>query len=102
MTFRLNAKQLFLTYPRCPLPLETVLQQLLGLLPVSKYTVAQEEHQDGELHIHAYLMLEKKVNIKNPRKLDLKSEEGVEYHGKYEGCRSARAVDTYVKKETSS
>lgn len=97
MTFRLNAKQLFLTYPQCPLDLETVLQQLLGLLPVSKYTVAQEEHQNGELHIHAYLLLEKKVHIRQPHKLDLKGEDKT-YHGKYEGCRSARAVDTYVKK----
>lgn len=44
--FRLQSKQLFLTYPKCDLPPEDVLTQLKPKLgEISDYIVAQEEHQ---------------------------------------------------------
>lgn len=44
--FRLQSKQLFLTYPKCDLPPEDVLAQLKTKLgEISDYIVAQETHQ---------------------------------------------------------
>lgn len=45
--FRLNSKQLFLTYPQCPMGKEEALLQVeakLGIDPV-EYLVAEEKHQ---------------------------------------------------------
>ena len=84
--FRLQAKRLFLTYPQCPAPKEILLQKLqekLGQLGIEKYVIGQEEHKDGNLHLHAIVSMKKKCNIVSPRALDIEFD-GVQYHGKYE------------------
>lgn len=44
--FRINARQLALTYPKCPLPRETVFDQLLQKLgDPTEYLIAQETHK---------------------------------------------------------
>lgn len=97
--WRLNAKQLFLTYPKCPLPTEEVLAQLNGSLPISKYVVAEEKHADGESHIHALLILERKINMTDVTKLDLVGIEAEKYHGNYQGARNINAIRKYVMKD---
>ncbi|AUM61624.1 Rep [uncultured virus] len=92
--FRLNSQQLFLTYSQCPINLELILNHLKSLVEIDKYIVAQEKHQDGNLHIHCYLLLKSKLNLKNPRKFDYQ-----EYHPKVEGCRSYKNVIKYVTKD---
>lgn len=63
--FRLKGKSLFLTYPQCPLDKAAALEQLLQLLPVEKALVAEEQHEDGSPHLHAYVKLTKEVNYTN-------------------------------------
>lgn len=92
-SFRLNAKTLFLTYPQCPIAPEEALEELKQKLPIQDWIICQEKHKDGHDHLHCYLRLERKVNLKDPTKLDL----GV-YHGNYQTCRSPAAVKNYVKK----
>lgn len=92
--FRLNSQQLFLTYSQCPSSLDEIYNHLKSKLDIDKYIIAQEKHADGNLHIHCYLLLKKKVNIKDPRKLDYN-----EYHPKIEGCRSYKNVIKYVTKD---
>lgn len=58
------------------------MRQLLDILPVGKALIAEEKHEDGSPHLHAYLKLTKTVNIKNKNKLDIKDGETV-YHGNY-------------------
>lgn len=57
MTFRYNAKSIFLTYSQCPLERETVLQALKDkAVPATnqllKACIGRETHQDGNLHLH--------------------------------------------------
>lgn len=63
--FRLNSKILFLTYPQCPIRKGEALEQLTRLLPIEKACIGEEKHEDGSPHLHAYIKLTRKVNIKN-------------------------------------
>lgn len=92
--FRLNARQLFLTYPKCDIPPEEALSLLQDRIPIKDYIIAQETHQDGSLHLHCYLYLDRKVNVRDPSSLDLRC-----HHGNYQTCRSRAAVMKYVKKD---
>lgn len=68
--FRLSAKALFVTYPQCPVPKDTMMAHLAGKLDVEWAMVAQEEHKDGNAHLHALIKLNKKLDTKNARLLD--------------------------------
>lgn len=64
--FRLNAKRLFLTYPKCPIAKENAMEQLkTKFKTISKILVAHELHKDGTDHLHVYISLTKKCNIIN-------------------------------------
>lgn len=97
--FRLASKQLFLTYPVCPLTVEEVLKQLSDIVPIVEYIVAQEKHEDGQLHIHAYVCCDPKVETRNANFLDLVDPDNEHvYHGNYQGCKNAMRVQRYCKK----
>jgi len=103
MSFRLNAKNLYLTYPKCPLEKSVVLEQLSIILTrVSKtlehYAIAQEKHKDDSLHLHVILWINSKVNFKNANFADLNGESTV-YHGNYQGLKLEKQCVTYVMKE---
>lgn len=92
--FRLNAKQLFLTYPQCELSKDRVLEILSDVLDIELYIIAQEQHEDGGNHIHAYIKCTTKKDIRSPNTLDVDN-----YHGKYETCRNYNAVRNYCTKD---
>lgn len=77
---------------------DAALQQLSDILAIDQYIIAQEKHEDGASHLHCWLKCTKKYNIKDANKLDLKDEEGMTYHGNYQGCRSNKAVIEYCTK----
>lgn len=100
-TFRLTAKSLFLTYPKCSLAKEEALAILEEKVSgketsIKEYLIANEKHADGSDHLHVYLLLEQSWNCKDPRFWDLG-----EHHGNYQGCRSAAAVKKYCTKENN-
>lgn len=64
------------------------------------YVIAQEEHKDGNFHLHAWFITPKTYNFKDCRKFDLTDNDGKVYHGKYESCRSNKAVLTYCSKDS--
>lgn len=94
--FRLNSGQLFLTYPKCDLDPETALDILKAKLDFESYIIAQEQHSDGDYHLHVYLKrgAGKKWNIRSPQFLDL-----LDFHGNYQGCRNPTAVMRYCTKD---
>lgn len=96
--FRINSQQLFLTFPQCPLEPTVVLDKIYSKVNVDKYVVAQEQHKDGNKHIHVYLLLEQKVNIKDANKFDI-TIDGTVYHPNIQGCRSWKNVVKYVTKD---
>lgn len=102
-TYRLAAKNLFLTYPRCPLSAEFVRDALLvtlGRANVVYAVISVEEHKEENneaettRHVHAFVLLATKTNIRNANELDIAG-----YHGNYQGCRNAKQVIRYVKKD---
>jgi hypothetical protein len=97
--YRLQAKQLFLTYPKCPVPPSVALKLLEDILkPDVDYSLCvQEKHQDGTLHLHCVIVMKKKLRTSNPHFADL-SVAGTTYHGSYEGCRGLRASIEYLFK----
>ncbi|QDJ95237.1 replication-associated protein [Capybara virus 15_cap1_294] len=95
-TFQLNSKQLFLTYPQCPLDKEEalmLLQHKLAAYSIDKYIVAHELHANGDDHLHCYFKLNEPYRTRDPKDLDLR-----EFHGNYQGCRSAKNVVKYCSK----
>lgn len=103
--FRLQTQQLFLTYPQFvgDFNLWDIHQHLGEILAdhapsyiITDYIIAEENHQDGNRHIHAYIKLDKKCSIASANYLDLWGN-----HGNYQGCRSAKAVKEYCTKENN-
>lgn len=98
--FRLDAKNLFLTYPQCNLSRDRVLELLLakpwGSATVTGYIVAQERHQDGHPHIHCLLLLDKRKNITSASWLDLAG-----FHGNYQSAKNKDYVFDYCSKADS-
>ena len=98
-----KAKGWFLTYPQCPCPKEDCLADLKdGLkekrnLDVEEYVVAEEKHENGDPHLHAFIKLNKRIRF-SKNLFDI-IYEGKTYHGHYEIAKSWHAVEQYCKKE---
>lgn len=97
--FRLNAFGFFLTWPQCPITKEEAAKQLQHKTPVEKGVIAEEKHEDGQPHLHAYLKYSKKLNISNATYFDLTSEDGTKYHGNYQTAKCSAAVTKYCTKD---
>ena len=118
--FRVNTKCLFLTYARCPSSWmkEFIKKQLIEEILVNKrgeekykskvksWVIAREDHQEAigsgnyerGIHFHCLLELEKVVDIKDARVLDIEDDEGNVVHGNYQAVRNVWDVLNYVKK----
>lgn len=76
--FRLNSQGFFLTYPQCPLTKEQVRDHLMTLGEIVNGVIAEEKHEDGQPHVHAYVRYSKKKDVRKPDYFDIH-----EYHGNY-------------------
>lgn len=85
--FRIAVKNIALTYPKCDLTKEEVLDKLQWKFRenLESYVVSQEKHESGAKHIHAYISLHKLVNIIDPHYLDVGG-----CHGNYQSARSKK------------
>lgn len=93
--FRLQAKHIALTYPQCNLDRQVVYDFLLSLsYPVAKVLVCQEQHQDGNNHIHAYVEFVRRPHIRDERYFDLH-----EQHPNISSCRSPKKWIDYCAKD---
>lgn len=72
MTFRIESKNIFLTYPQC----QTTLSQFQGLINarfgtnLEKGVISQENHKDGSLHLHAAICLKDRIRSRDPKVFD--------------------------------
>ncbi|QGF19352.1 replication associated protein [Antarctic virus CAA_003_44] len=99
--FRLNAKKLFLTWPKAGEEV-TRDQMAIGLFDHFKenlegHVIAQELHKDGTIHYHVCVWLKRKCDVKNCHTLDGIHPEGK--HGSYESMRSDRGAVGYTGKD---
>ncbi|XP_060668399.1 uncharacterized protein LOC125421085 [Ziziphus jujuba] len=94
--YRFSCKHAFLTYPQCPLLPEYLLSHLVNLLANLNPTyiaVAQESHDDGNLHLHVLILTERKMDFRSPRHFDVDG-----YHPNIQPARSVQDVYQYVTK----
>jgi len=95
--FRINAKNLFLTWPKNDMDPAEVMNKLIErftLENVSYVCVSEEKHADGTPHIHAVVCLKEKTDIKNANDLDSVGGK----HGNYQAAKKVRDVVQYVQK----
>jgi hypothetical protein len=91
---RIMAKGFFLTYPKCDITKEAALPMLRSIdnHEIIEYVIAEELHEDGTPHLHAFIRYDAKVEYKTT-KWDIG-----EHHGNYQTAKSWNAVKTYCKK----
>lgn len=95
--FRVNSKNLFITFPKCPLAKSVIGEHIWNTISCTYVMVSQEKHQDGSLHLHVLAQSKKKFDIRNARVLDLEG-----YHPSIETARGTyEQVRTYMTKEDS-
>lgn len=91
--FRLQAKNFFLTYPKCDVPKDEAFESLSHKVDLQYALIAQEQHMDGTPHLHALISSKIKLNIKNPNFFDLGA-----FHGNYQTVKNSDDVRAYIKK----
>lgn len=98
--FRIQAKNIFLTYPQCSLPPSAALR-LISILLENKLDYGlcvQEKHEDGNLHLHAVLVMKTKFSTRNERFFDLKVNDTVK-HPKIEPVKNLYNAVRYLFKD---
>lgn len=107
MPFRLSARNLYLTYPHCPLPIPTI----IGLLNekfaryhrvIENWLACLEKHADDTMHAHVVLWLDGRVDTRDALFADLSFGTGSfpqVYHGNYQTMLNEQACVLYVTKE---
>lgn len=96
---RFRSKHVFLTYPKCELPLEHVLDLLNTQLrtihiTILKYIISHEVHQDGDSHRHCWLELSTAPECVDQKLFDLDG-----HHGNYQSMRYEDNCAKYVLKD---
>lgn len=94
--FRLQAKNVFLTWPQNVMSKEDTLSACRRVFPLAEFiVVAEEEHKSGDPHLHAIVGLPKRINWENA---NVKLDSITGKHGNYQSVRSVKATLRYVCK----
>lgn len=93
MPFRLNTKNVFLTYPQCDITPRELGEHLASLRPTRYIQVVRERHQDGNNHLHVLLQWVDKFNLRNERFFDF-----ARHHPNIQAVRSVSDVFDYICK----
>ena len=90
-------KNWFLTYPQSDLTMAVLLERLNERpVAIQEYLIAEEKHQDGNTHLHAYIKFATDgIKLSEAPSYFTVSEKS----GDYQPTRSCKAVIKYVKKE---
>ncbi len=95
--WRLEAKNLFLTYPQCETTKEDCMTEIKAYFGTNIVfaIVAVEDHKDGTPHLHAAISLHQRFRTRKPAALDVLAGQ----HGNYQGARNMSATVKYVVKD---
>ncbi len=98
--WRLQAKNIFLTWPQNTATKEDVLAKVQATWgdDLDWSVVAEEKHQDGTPHLHAVIAFCKKMYFKGKKGLEL-LDSITGKHGNYQSARSLKKTVTYVVKD---
>lgn len=96
-TFRLQCKSIFITFPQCETEPQIALERIKASDKTKhcKAVIAQENHQDGNKHLHLYLEFPKSFNIRDSKYFDFICAK----HGNLQKVKCKEAVLAYVTKE---
>lgn len=97
--FQLRGKNLFLTYPQCPLPKENAVIALKARFPTELdwYIIASENHKDGTPHLHCLLGFKEAFVSRKVDAFDFIADK----HGNYQVARNVRNSVKYVTKDNN-
>lgn len=122
--FRFNAKKIFLTYPQCDMSKASLLDAANAWFPnkvLNSYCIAQERHQDGNLHLHAYFEWDSAPDTRSASKFDIVDRAEKSFHPNVKGVGKSKNdvvkilryltkydkepltdidIDTYIKENT--
>lgn len=93
--FRMQCKNFFLTFPQCPTTKEVAQERIKEKWPECRSLVCQEEHQDGNNHLHILLQFDSKLSVSRSDFFDFIGGQ----HGKYEPARNIRKSVEYITKK---
>lgn len=94
-TFRFESTSAFLTYARCTLTKEQVLEKLQDkAITIKHYRIARELHADGTPHIHVVLKLTTQLRTRSQDFFDIDG-----FHPNIQKPRSLKNVCDYVSKD---
>lgn len=110
--FRLSAKKLFLTYSRCDLELDIILEyfkkkfkkmgrELENYFLVREFHKIENEENCVETHVHIFFEFDFRFDTKNPKFLDVIHND-VCYHGNYQVVKSKLSTIKYLLKDFST
>ncbi len=92
---RSTTRKWFLTYPRCDATKEECLAHLQSVGKLDEFCICRETHEDGGLHLHAYVFYDKP----GVRNADIIKFDFNGYHGNYQSVRNRSRVLVYVQKQ---
>jgi len=98
MTFRIQGSNFSLTYPQSDFDLNALLDYLkqltIGRAEVVEVIVCSERHEDGNLHRHAYVRFNYKVDLRKERFFDFMGK-----HANVQRTSNVQAWKNYVRKD---
>lgn len=97
MPFQIRAKNLFLTYPQCPTDPFLMMERIQQAWDWKWIIVAQERHQDGNLHVHCAVALQELLSTRAADFADFIAGQ----HGNYQAMKNVKATIKYVTKDGS-
>lgn len=101
MPWRLQAQNLFLTYPKCEMLKETALEnvkQFFGA-KLDRAVVSRELHEDGTPHLHMLIQMKQGKRYDSRNKNHLDSLVDPPQHGNYQSAKKLSRVLKYVIKD---
>lgn len=75
-----------------------MLEQLESRIPIDKYVIGTEKHNDGGKHFHVVLIASEKQDIRDPNAFDVEFE-GKSYGCNCQGVKYLSSTKNYVKKK---
>ncbi|XP_028055415.1 uncharacterized protein LOC114259583 [Camellia sinensis] len=100
--FRVQNKNIFLTYPRCSVPKERLLEKIRELFtnrPPNYVRVAHELHEDGEPHLHALVQFPYRFQTQDERFFDVTDDHtNRHFHPNIQGANNHQVVLEYISK----
>lgn len=94
MPFQFNSKNVFLTYPQCPVSINDLLQFFRTFPNLVYCTVSRELHKDGTPHAHALLSFSKPFRTRSENAFNFQN-----YHPNMQSAKSKLATRRYVQKD---